>query len=46
LFSGGSVTRITLLSNPEGRFEELNNNLEDDPKGKDDLQKKRGRPDL
>ena len=46
LFSGGSVTRITLLSNPEGRFEELNNEMEDDPKGKDDLQKKRERPDL
>jgi lipopolysaccharide export system protein LptA len=46
LFSGGSVTRITLLSNPEGRFEELNNEIEDDPKGKDDLQKKRERPDL
>ena len=46
LFSGGSVTRITLLSSPEGRFEELNNDIEDDPKGKDDLQKKREKPDL
>ena len=46
LFSGGSVTRITLLSSPEGRFEELNNDIEDDPKGKDDLQKKRKKPDL
>ena len=46
LFSGGRVTRITLLSNPEGRFEELNNKIEDDPKGTDDLQKKRERPDL
>ena len=46
LFSGGSVTRITLLSNPEGRFEELNNDIEDDPMGRDNLQKKRKRPDL
>ena len=46
LFSGGSVTRITLLSNPEGRFEELNNDIEDDPVGPDNLQKKRKRPDL
>ena len=46
LFSGGSVTRITLLSSPEGRFEELNNDIEDDPKWKDDLQKKREKPDL
>ena len=46
LFSGGSVTRITLLSSPEGRFEELSNDIEDDPKWKDDLQKKREKPDL
>lgn len=46
LFAGGSVTRITLLSNPEGRFEELNNDIEDDPMGPDELQKKRKRPDL
>ena len=46
LFSGESVTRITLLSNPEGRFEELKNGIEDDLLGKDDLQKRRERPDL
>ena len=46
LFSRGSVKRITLLNNPEGIFEEMNNQLEKDFNIEGDTQGRRERPDL
>ena len=46
LFSEGSVKRITLLKNPEGRFEKLGKESKSNPEGKDGPQKRRERPEL
>jgi hypothetical protein len=46
LFSDGSVKRITLLKNPEGRFEKLGKESNNNPEGEDDPQKRRERPKL
>jgi hypothetical protein len=46
LFSGGSVKRITLLNNPEGRFDKLGDDSESDTEGESGPQKRRKRPVL
>ena len=46
LFSRGSVKRITLLNNPEGIFEKMSNQSENDFNIEGDSQGRRERPDL